>query len=64
MNEGDIIQRLNRPDIVSHDHRMRSRAWSCSMCQKVVTSPEPIAAPPQCSRCGWIAFEAPRSEPQ
>jgi hypothetical protein len=29
----------------------------CSTCELAVTSPEPISAPPQCRRCGGIAFE-------
>jgi hypothetical protein len=58
MNQGDVIQRLDRPEIVSHDcYRMRSRVWTCSTCQLAVTSPEPISVPPQCRRCGSIAFE-------
>jgi hypothetical protein len=61
MNEGDVIQRLGRPGIISHDY-YRSRAWRCSACQLPVTSPEPIAAPPQCRRCGSIAFETVRAE--
>jgi hypothetical protein len=64
MHEGDVTQRLDRPEIVSHDYRMHSRVWICSTCQLAVTSPEPIGAPPQCTRCGWIAFEVVRSEPQ
>lgn len=58
MNEGDVIQRLDRPGIVSHDYdRIRSRVWICSTCRLAVTSPEPISVPPQCRRCGSIAFE-------
>jgi hypothetical protein len=58
MKEGDVIQRLDRPEIVSHDYcRMRGRVWICSTCQLAVTSPEPISVPPQCRRCGSIAFE-------
>jgi hypothetical protein len=64
MNQGDVIQRLDRPEIVSHDYyRVRSRAWICSTCQLGVTSPEPISVPPQCRRCGWIVFERIHSEP-
>jgi hypothetical protein len=58
MHEGDVIQRLDRPGIAGHDYcRMRSRVWKCSTCQLAVMSPEPISAPPQCRRCGGIAFE-------
>ena len=58
MNEGDVIQRLDRPEIISHDYyRIRSRVWRCSTCQLAVTSPEPISVPPQCRRCGSIAFK-------
>jgi hypothetical protein len=60
MNEGDFIQRLDRPEIVGHAYyRIRSRVWICSMCQLAVTSPEPISEPPQCRRCGSVAFETP-----
>jgi hypothetical protein len=58
MNKGDVIQCLDRPEIVSRDpFRMRSRAWMCSTCQLAVTSPEPISVPPQCRLCGGVAFE-------
>jgi hypothetical protein len=58
MNEGDVIQRLDRPETVSRDyHPIRSRAWICSTCQLAVTSPEPISVPPQCRRCGSVVFE-------
>jgi hypothetical protein len=57
MNEGDAIQRLDRPEIVNRDyHHRRSRAWICSICQLAVTSPEPITVPPQCRRCGSVAL--------
>jgi hypothetical protein len=58
MHEGDVIPHLDRPEIVNHDYyRMRSRVWRCSTCDLAVSSPEPISAPPQCRRCGGIAFE-------
>ena len=57
MNERDVIQRLDRPEVVSHDYRTRNRIWICSTCQFAVASPEPISIPPQCRRCGSIAFE-------
>jgi hypothetical protein len=58
MNQGDVIPRLDRPEIVSHDHfRMRSRVWICATCRLGVTSPEPISVPAQCRRCGSIGFE-------
>jgi rubrerythrin len=64
MREGDIIQRLDRPEVVSHDYyRIRCRVWICSTCQFAVTSPEPISVPPQCGRCGSSAFETVRAEP-
>jgi hypothetical protein len=64
MHEGDVIQRLDRPETVCHDyHRSRSRAWMCAACQAAVGSPEPISMPPQCRRCGGIAFEAVPPEP-
>jgi hypothetical protein len=64
MNEGDVIQRLDRPEIVSHDYyRIRSRVWICSTCQLAVMSPEPISVPPQCRLCGGIAFARVRVEP-
>jgi hypothetical protein len=57
MNEGNVHQRVDGSKVVSlDDYRMRSRAWICSTCQLAVTSPEPIAVPPQCKRCGAIAF--------
>ena len=65
MHEGNVIQRLDRPRIVSHDYyRVHSRVWTCSTCELAVTSPEPILGPPQCRRCGGIAFEALRTEPR
>jgi hypothetical protein len=65
MYEGHVIQRLDRPEIVSHDYyHMRGRAWICSTCQLAVTSPEPISVPPQCRRCGSIAFDTIRAKPQ
>jgi hypothetical protein len=58
MHGGDVIQRLDRPEIVSRDYyRERSRVWRCLTCELAVTSPEPISVPPQCRRCGNIAFE-------
>jgi hypothetical protein len=66
INEGDVIQRLDRPKIVTHDYyyHAHNRVWTCSTCELAVTSPEPISAPPQCRRCGSIAFETVRAEPQ
>jgi hypothetical protein len=65
MDEGNVIQRLDRPEVVSHDYYgMRNRAWICSTCQLAVTSPEPISVPPQCMRCGGIAFETIRAKRQ
>jgi hypothetical protein len=62
MHEGDVIQRLDRPKGVTHDYyRAHNRVWMCSTCELAVTSPEPISAPPQCRRCGSVAF---RTEPQ
>jgi hypothetical protein len=65
MHKGGVIQRLDRPEIVGHDYyRVHSRVWTCSTCDLAVTSTEPISAPPQCRRCGGIAFETVRIEPQ
>jgi hypothetical protein len=59
MDEKDVIDRLGPPDeIVSREDRMRSRAWVCSTCRKLVTSPTPIPVPAPCSLCHGIAFEA------
>jgi hypothetical protein len=65
IHEGNAIQRLDRSGIIRHDYRrVRSRVWTCSTCDIAVMSPEPISAPPQCRRCGGIAFETVRAEPQ
>lgn len=65
MYEGNVVQRLDRPEIVSHEYyRVPSQAWTCSTCELAVTSPEPISRPPQCRRCGGIVFEMVRAEPQ
>jgi rubrerythrin len=65
MDEMDIIKRLGPPaEIVSPEHRMRSRAWVCSTCRETVTSATPIPVPAPCPRCGGIVFETIRSEPQ
>jgi hypothetical protein len=63
MDERDVIDRLGLPDEIGRRaDRMRSRSWTCSACQEVVTSPEPIAVPAPCKRCGGIAFETDRAE--
>jgi hypothetical protein len=60
-----LVNRLGPPDeIVDRERRMRSRAWVCSTCREVVTSPTPIPVPAPCPRCGGIAFETVRDEPQ
>jgi hypothetical protein len=65
MHEGNAIQRLDRPEIVRHEyHCQHSWVWTCSTCELAVTSPEPISAPPQCRRCGGIAFETMHSAPE
>ena len=64
MDEKDAIDRLGPPDeIIGREDRMRSRAWLCSTCREVVTSPVPIPVPAPCPRCGGIAFETVRTEP-
>jgi hypothetical protein len=65
MDEKDALDRLGPPDeIASRDDRMRGRAWACSACRQVVTSPTPIPVPAPCLRCGGVAFETVRTERQ
>jgi len=47
---------MNERDVIEH-------VGQCSTCREIVTSPEPIPVPAPCKRCGGIAFETDRAEP-
>jgi hypothetical protein len=58
MNERELIERLGLPDaIVGPEDRIRSSAWICFGCGETTITPEPIACPAPCWRCGGIMFE-------
>jgi hypothetical protein len=65
MDDKDDLDHLGPPDeLINRDERMRSRAWVCSSCRQVVKSATPITVPAPCLRCGGVAFETVRPEPQ
>jgi hypothetical protein len=64
MDERELIERLGLPnEIVGPGDSVRGDAWICFVCGAVTTSPEPIACPAPCVRCGGIMFQTWRVPP-
>ena len=64
MDERDVIDRLGLPDEIGRrEDRMRSRSWICSNVPRDRHEPGADPVPAPCTRCGGIAFETDRAEP-